>query len=144
MGLRNTFDYLATADGVLNFFEVCVGFMLLYQLRVSPASLPGGADGSHWVAALQLSAFAFTCNGAQLLLASCLSPATGYLVHHMLYYAVCLASPAVAYCAASFALVRRERGFTPVTTLGALGAGLHFVHFINVLTQNRGQNNYNL
>ncbi|KAL3210283.1 hypothetical protein MRX96_052210 [Rhipicephalus microplus] len=142
MGLGNKLDYLWTADGVLNFFEVCVGCVLLYQLRTGSVASSDGAAGRHWVAALQLSAFSFTCNAAQLLVASCLSPSTGYLMHHMLYYAVCLVSPAATYGTISFALVRQEGAFTPVTMLASLGAGLHFVHLINVLSENRSQNNY--
>ncbi|XP_037523688.1 uncharacterized protein LOC119400841 [Rhipicephalus sanguineus] len=142
MGLGNKLDYLLTADGVLNFFEVCVGCVLLYQLRTGPVVSSGDAGRRHWVAALQLSAFSFTCNAAQLLVAACLSPTTGYLMHHMLYYAVCLASPAATYGAISFALVRQEGTFTPVTMLASLGAGLHFVHLVNVLSENRSQNNY--
>ncbi|KAL1487154.1 hypothetical protein MTO96_031089, partial [Rhipicephalus appendiculatus] len=85
MGLGNMLDYLLTADGVLNFFEVCVGCVMLYQLRTGPVASSDGEAGRHWVVALQLSAFSFTCNAAQLLVVACLSPSTGYLMHHMLY-----------------------------------------------------------
>ncbi|KAL3205618.1 hypothetical protein MRX96_052969, partial [Rhipicephalus microplus] len=115
MGLGNKLDYLWTADGVLNFFEVCGLRITLPAAHWLRSVLSDGAAGRHWVAALQLSAFSFTCNAAQLLVASCLSPSTGYLMHHMLYYAVCLVSPAATYGTISFALVRQEGAFTPVT-----------------------------